>query len=132
MRRHLPGTFRAHHLKHGAWRLSRSEPAPIDVFMRGAESAAAELFRLQNVRDIDIEWLSDAVVMTITSAEQSRTVRMQSAIMHEPQARLYEALPLADFDANARRFWHRIFRLMRFPGGRCLLGILARRTRNRR
>ena len=132
MRRHLPGTFLAHHLKDGAWRLSRSEPAPIDVFMRGAEAAAAEVFRLHNVRDIDIEWRADAVVMTMTSAEQSRTVRMQSATVHEPQERLYEALPLADLDANARRFWHRIFRLLRVPGGRYLLGILARRTRNRR
>jgi hypothetical protein len=132
MRRHLPGTFLAHHLGDGAWRLSRGEPAPVDVFMRGAEAATAEVFRLHDVRDIDIEWRADAVLMTITSAEQSRTVRMQSAIVHEPQQHLYEALPLPHLDANARRFWHRIFRLVRVPGGRYLLGILARRTRNRR
>jgi hypothetical protein len=132
MRRHLPGTFLAHHLNDGAWRLSRGEPAPIDVFMSGAEAAAGETFRLQKVRDIDIEWRAGAVVMTMTAAEQPRTVRMQSTIVHEPQARLYASLPLADLDADTRRLWRRIFGLARVPGGRYLLRLLARRTRNRR
>jgi hypothetical protein len=131
MRRHLSGTFLVHRLKDGAWRLSRSEPGPIDVFMRGAEAAAAEVFRPQSIRDIEIEWRADAVVMTMTAAEQPRTVRMQSVIVHEPQAQLYECLKLPDLDANARRFWRRVFRVARVPGGRYLLRFLAQRTRNR-
>jgi hypothetical protein len=132
MRRKLPGTFLTRDLGEGAWRLSRGEAAPIDVFLRGTESGAAEALRSPFVRDIDIEWLAETVVLTMTSAEQVRTVKAQSAIVHEPLARLYEALPLVSLDAKARRFWRRVFRLVRIPGGRYLLGALARRTRNRR
>jgi hypothetical protein len=99
--------------------------------MRGAEAAAAEVFRPQSIRDIEIEWRADAVVLTMTAAEQPRTVRMQNVIVHEPQARLYECLALPDLDANARRFWRRVFRVARVPGGRYLLRFLARRTRNK-
>jgi hypothetical protein len=72
------------------------------------------------------------VLLTMTSAEQQRTVKAQSVIVHEPLARLYEALPLATLDANARRFWRRVFRLVRIPGGRYLLGALVRRRQDRR
>ena len=132
MRRNLPGTFLARDLGEGAWRLSRGEAAPIDVFLRGTGSGAAEVLRSPFVRDIDIEWRAEAVVLTLTSAEQRRTIEAQSAIVHEPLARLYEALPLISLDAKARRFWRRVFRLVRIPGGRYLLGILARRTRDGR
>jgi hypothetical protein len=132
MRRNLPGTFLTRKLGDGAWRLSRSEPEPIDVFVRGAESGAAEAFRPRAVGDIDIEWRTETVLLTMTSAEQLRTVSAQSVIVHEPLARLYEALPLVTLDAKARRFWRRVFRLVRIPGGRHLLGALARFPRRRR
>jgi hypothetical protein len=132
MRRNLPGTFLTRRLGDGAWRLSRSQPDPIDVFLRGAESGAAEAFRTSVVGDIDIEWRTEAVLMTMTSAEQFRTVKAQSVIVHEPLARLYDSLPLVVLDAKARRFWRRVFRLVRIPGGRHLLGALARFPRKRR
>jgi hypothetical protein len=130
-------------------RLSRSEPAPADIFLRQADSGGAEAFRVISVSDIEIEWRdearsrgpaerryeaetrNEAVVVTMTSAERTRAVKTRSAIVHEPLGRLYEALPLVEFDAKARRFWHRVFRLVRIPGGRHLLGLLARRTRGR-
>jgi hypothetical protein len=132
MRRNLPGTFLTRRLGDGAWRLSRSEPEPIDVFLRGAEPGAAEAFRPRAVGDVGIEWRTETVLLTMTSAEQLRTVRVQSVIVHEPLARLYEALPLVSLDAKARRFWRRVFRLVRIPGGRYLLGALARLPRKRR
>ena len=132
MRRNLPGTFLTRRLGDGAWRLSRSQPKPIDVFLRGAEPSAAEAFRPSVVGDIDIEWRTETVLLTMTSAEQRRSVRAQSVIVHEPLARLYEALPLVTLDAKARRFWRRVFRLVRIPGGRYLLGALARLPRKRR
>jgi hypothetical protein len=132
MRRNLPGTFLTRDLGVGAWRLSRSEPAPVDVFLRGAEPAAAEAFRSLTLRDIDIEWRAGTVVLTMTSAARRRTIKAQSAIVHEPLLHLYEALPLISLDEKARRFWRRVFRLVRIPGGRYLLGVLARRTRDRR
>ena len=131
-RRKLPGTFLPRELGEGAWRLSRGEAEPIDIFLRGAESGAAEALRSAFVRDIDIEWCVDAAVLTMTSAEQRRSVKAQSAIVHEPLTRLYDALPLISLDAKARRFWRRVFRLVRIPGGRYLLGLVARRTRERR
>lgn len=131
MRRNLPGTFLTRELKAGAWRLSRSEPAPIDVLLLGAESGAADAFRSPTVSDIDIEWHAATVVLTMTSAGRRRSVKTQSAIVHEPLAHLYEALPLVSLDARARRFWRRVFRLVRIPGGRYLLGLMARRTRTR-
>jgi hypothetical protein len=132
MRRKLPGTFLTRELGQDAWQLSRGEAASIEVFLRGAESGAAETLRSPLVRDIEIEWRAETVVLTMTSAEQTRTVKAQCAIVHEPLARLYEALPLASLDAQARRFWRRVFRLVRIPGGRYLLGVLARRSQDRR
>ena len=132
MRRNLPGTFLTRRLGDGAWRLSRSEAEPIEVFLRGAEPGAAEAFRPGVVGNIDIEWRTETVLLTMTSAEQLQAVRAQSAIVHEPLARLYEALPLVTLDPKARRFWRRVFLLVRIPGGRHLLGALARLLRQRR
>ena len=131
MRRKLPGTFLARHLGESAWRLSRSEPQPIDVFVLGADLPAAEFFRALNVRDIEVEWRTEAVWLTMISNGRPTTVKTQSAIVHEPLPHLYTALPLAGLDEKARRFWRRVFRLVRIPGGRHLLGVLARRSRGR-
>jgi hypothetical protein len=132
MRRNLSGTFVAQNLQEGAWRLARSEPAPIDVLVRGVEPGAADVFRSPSLLDVDIEWQSATVVLTMTSAGRRRSVKTQSAIVHEPLVHLYDALPLVILDAKARRFWHRVFRLVRIPGGRYLLGAMARRTRSAR
>ena len=132
MRRNLPGTFLTRRLGDGAWRLSRSEAEPIEVFLRGAEPGAAEAFRPRVVGNIDIEWRTETVLLTMTSDEQLKAVRAQSVIVHEPLARLYEALPLVTLDSKARRFWRRVFLLVRIPGGRHLLGALARLPRQRR
>jgi hypothetical protein len=125
----LPGTFMTRDLGKGAWRLSRSGPDPIDVFVRAADPQSAEALRAAHIRNIDIEWAKDTVMLSIQSAAQSNTVRMQSVIVHEPLPRLYEALPLATLDAEARRFWRRVFRIIRVPGGRYLLAVLARGSR---
>src|SRR5260370_7618234 len=93
MRRNLPGTFLTQNLGEGAWRLSRSETAPIDVFLRGTEPGAADALRPRVVRDVDIEWRAETVVLTMTSAEQPRTVRPQTSILHTPLPPLYQTLP---------------------------------------
>jgi hypothetical protein len=129
MRRNLPGPFVAQDLGRGAWRLSRAAPDPCDVFLRGAEAGAAAVFRLPTVDGIDIDWDAQTVALTVMSAQRSTLIAAHSAILHEPLAQLYAGLPLADFDGKSRRFWRRIFRLVRIPGGRHLLGVLARRTR---
>jgi hypothetical protein len=131
MRRQLSGTFLTQAQGEGAWRLCRREPNPIDIYLRGGNSAAAEAFRPPEVHDIDIEWRAGAVRLILTSAQRSVAVTAKSAIVHEPLPHLYDALPLVQLDAKARRFWRRVFRLVRIPGGRYLLRFLARRSRGR-
>jgi hypothetical protein len=131
MRCHLPGKFTAQDLGGGAWRLARRDPAPAEVLLRGADPRAAEVFSSQDVGDIDIEWQTASVELWATSSGRRTAIVSRSAIVHEPMAQLYEGLPLARIDGKSRRFWRRVFWLVRIPGGRLLLGALARRTRAR-
>jgi len=128
VRRSLSGVFSPSDLGNGVWRITRSAPPVIDVYLQGAEAAAAEVLGSATVTDMEVEWRGGTVALTLRAAERQRTLRAQSAIVHEPLPRLYEALPLVSFDAAARRFWRRVFRLVRIPGGRYLLRVLARRT----
>ena len=135
MRRNLSGTFLTHELGKGAWRLSRSGPQPADVFVLSADSSSAGALKpchLGEVVNIDIEWAESTVTLSIESAAHSGHLSLQSAIVHEPLPGLYEALPLATLDAQARRFWRRVFHLVRVPGGRWLLQVAARRKRAKR
>ncbi len=130
MRRNLPGTFVTRYLAQGSWRLSASDHTAVDVFLRGAGSQAAQILGTPNVREIAIEWSCNGVLLTVSSADPPNIVEAKSAIVHEPLPFLYEALPLASVDAKHRRFWRSIFRIVRIPGGRYLLGVLARRRRD--
>jgi hypothetical protein len=132
LRCNLPGTFLAREIGEGAWRLSRSGPDSADVFLRGVEPQAGDVLRVTAVQDLDIEWSAAESLLTLTSTAGRRTIKARSAIVHEPLGDLYESLPLAAFDERARRFWRRVFRLVRIPGGRHLLGWLARSTRGGR
>ena len=67
--------------------------------------------------------------MSVIGASGVRYFKCGGAVLHEPQMQLYSALPLAQFDAKAQRFWRRIFRLLRIPGGRIVLRWIARRRR---
>ena len=131
LRCHLPGKFAAQDLGGGAWRLARRDLKPAEVSLRGADPGAAEVFSSQDVGDIDIEWQTAKVQLWATSSGRRTAIASQSAIVHEPMARLYQGLPLARTDGKSRRFWRRVFCLVRIPGGRLLLAAVARRTRAR-
>jgi hypothetical protein len=128
MRCNLPGTFLTRNLGQGRWLLSRGAPEPVEVLVLGAAPPAASSPALE-VSDIDIEWRVDSVWLRFISEGRPIAVQAQGAIVHEPLPRLYAALPLARLEEPGRRFWRRVFRLVRIPGGRYLLGFLARRTR---
>jgi hypothetical protein len=128
MRRNLPGPFAARNLGVGSWRLACGHLKPVDVILRGAPSEAEEALSAFEAADLDIEWHAETVVLTMTSAGRQRSINARSALIHEPLAQLYDALPLAAVDEKMRRFWRRVFRLIRIPGGRYLLGVLARRS----
>jgi hypothetical protein len=99
--------------------------------VQGAQSGAAEWLHPPGVSDIELEWQEESVLLTMTSELRRVAIKARSAIVHEPVGSLYEVLPLAEFDSKARRFWGRVFRLVRVPGGRYLLGWVARRGRGR-
>jgi hypothetical protein len=131
MRCNLPGTFLKQNVGQGRWRLSRGEPEPVEVLVLGAAAPPAEFSRALEVRNVDIEWRADSVGLRFVSDGRPVVIQVQGAIVHESLPRLYAALPLARIEEPGRRFWRRIFRLVRIPGGRYLLGFLARRSRTR-
>jgi hypothetical protein len=129
MRRNFAGAFLARDLGHGAWRLSCAVPREIDVFLQGAERGAAQSFGTAPLVDFSIEWRGETALLSFVSGDRFATVESGSAIVHEPLAHLYDSLPLVNVDAHARRFWRRIFRLVRLPGGRYLLKLLTGLTK---
>jgi hypothetical protein len=130
MRRHFSGVFAAADCGKGAWRLSRLQPQPIDIFLRGIASTDAPVLA-GRLTDLGIEWRDGRVFLKLTTSAGAADVAAASALVHEPLPKLYDTLPLAQFDAPARRFWRRVFFLVRIPGGRRLLKILGRARRKR-
>ncbi len=126
-RRNYSGAFLPQELGDGVWQLSRPAPHEINVFLRGTERGAQ--FGTGPLVDLGIEWHAEKVLVTFMSGERVASVAAASAIVHEPLQHLYERLPLVSIDADARRFWRRVFRLVRIPGGRYLLKALARTRR---
>lgn len=129
-RRNFSGAFLPQYRGRGTWQLSRPGPHEINVFLRDAEHSAERSFATGPIIDLGIEWHDEKVLLTFMSQARVASVEAASAIVHEPLQRLYDRLPMVSIDADARRFWRRVFRLVRIPGGRYLLRILARsRTR---
>jgi hypothetical protein len=77
-----------------------------------------------------VTWTTGHPVSVAFSLDH-RTVAVAAGavLVHEPTERVYGGLPLATFTPPMRRFWRRVFRVVRIPGGRLLLGWLSRRTR---
>ena len=127
IRRKLSGAFLARDLGSGAWRLTATAPSNLEVLVQGAGPDAVQALGLPDCNGLSLEWQESGVLLTLSSPTGSGFAKARSAIIHEPRADLYGALPLVSFDQDARRFWRRIFRLVRIPGGQYLLRFLARR-----
>jgi hypothetical protein len=126
MRRNFSGVFVTQDLGDDSWRISRSAPHETTVFLRGAERDATQAFGTGPLVDLGIEWHAERALLTFMSGGKVASVAAASAIVHEPLGDLYASLPLASIDADARRFWRRVFGLVRLPGGRYLLKFLTR------
>jgi hypothetical protein len=124
MRRNFSGAFMPQDRGNGAWQLTRAAPHDMQVFLRDAEHGAARAFGRTPIVDLGIEWHADRALLTFMSGDRVATVEAATAIVHEPLGHLYESLPLVSIDADARRFWRRVFGLVRIPGGRFLLKVL--------
>ena len=129
MRRNFAGALSSRQVL-GAWRITCSAPHEAEIIIRGADSRAGAAFGA-TLSDLGIEWQTRRVLLTMMSAGRVAAVEATAVIVHEPAPRLYAALPLAEFDRRARRFWRRVFLLVRIPGGRSLLGMLAHASRKR-
>jgi hypothetical protein len=129
LRRNFSGAFLPQDLGAGTWQLSRPAPHEINVYLRDTERGAQLSFGTGPLIDLGIEWHAEKVLLTFMADEKVASVEAASAIVHESLESLYERLPLVSIDADARRFWRRVFRLVRVPGGRYLLKVLARRRR---
>jgi hypothetical protein len=69
------------------------------------------------------------VRITLSIGAATASFEAASALLHEPRAALYEHLPLPRFTPEMARFWRRVFRIVRLPGGRWLLAWIGRRAR---
>ena len=126
MQRLIRGPLERRELSPGTWHWSA--PGGGELIIRGAEPGAAEVLRSAAPRAVSVEWLKDGALVTLITDAGPRLLRARVAVAHEPLAHLYETLPLLSFEPQARRFWRRVFFLVRIPGGRRLLGLVARRA----
>lgn len=131
-RRSLPGPFSATRLNSGLWQLTAETPDGARAYLRGAGPEASKLLAGMRITALEFEWRTDGVMVRVTGAEGVRHFKSESVFIHTPATRLYDSLPLASFDTGAQRFWKRVFRLIRIPGGRLVLGAIARRRRGPR
>jgi|ERR1022692_1698300 hypothetical protein len=130
MQRTVCGELRIEPLSKRTWRIDNLAAPHESMLLRGVdEQGAAAPLRLER---LTLAWQPDGgVVLTLHSGAGSTSVRASTAFLHEPRERLYDSLPLERFTAEMARFWRRVFRLVRIPGGRLLLGMLARRSSGR-
>ncbi len=98
------------------------------MVLRGVPSAVSPL--PAGATGLAVEWApaGDARV-TLSLGSETLAFEVASAVLHEPLPELYEPLGLPRFTPDTARFWRRVFRVVRLPGGRWLLGWLARRAR---
>jgi len=125
MQRVLGGPLEGRELVSGVWLWSA--PGGGGLMVRGA--APAEIAGSGTPRAATVDWLEGGALVTLITEMGPLPLRTRLAVTHEPLERLYERLPLATLDARARRFWRRVFVLVRIPGGRNLLKLLARGSR---
>jgi hypothetical protein len=130
MRRNFSGASSARLAQDGSWRIQPSSAPETQIIVIGADADSVQACGAA-LYDVSIEWRGQRVLLMARNGGRAATIEARSAIVHESAPKLYTALPLARFDARARRFWRRVFILVRIPGGRRLLGILARASRNK-
>ena len=127
--RSFRGDFRLRNCGPAAWLLESAAPGGPEIHLFGvAPESARHLEGGATVTRVGLLWAPGRVSATLVSASGARVLQLRAATVHEALPRLYDSLPLERLDARARRFWRRVFFLVRVPGGRRLLGLMARRA----
>jgi hypothetical protein len=124
----LRGEFRVDSVGGDGWRIENLRAPHELLWLRGVGAQAAAL--PPRADHLTVVWRADGrVALGLRAGETAVATDASSALLHEPRAELYESLPLPAYTPERARFWRRVFRLVRIPGGRLLLGWLARRSR---
>jgi hypothetical protein len=134
MRRRLSGSFRIDRPVAGWWRVRNTRNPHEIVWLRKggtADQGLPEEHGLPQPFDVlNLEWTTaHSITVQLGEGATARMLKVDAVQLQEPDERLYDSLPLARFTPEARRFWRRVFWLVRLPGGRALLGLVARRRR---
>jgi hypothetical protein len=112
------------------WRIANRLAPGEFVILRGAPADLGLLPRAAT--QLVIDWAPDGgALVTLLADTETLSFEASSALLHEPRVELYEPLPLPRFTPEMARFWRRVFRIVTLPGGRWLLGWIARRARRR-
>jgi hypothetical protein len=125
--RTLSGPIQVQHLGGGLWQLTAA--AAVQVYLRVPATNCSAALEARPIQRLVLQWRDGGVTVHVTGDAGVGMLEASTAVIHQGQTRLYEALPLAGFDARARRFWRRVFWLIRIPGGRYLVRLIARRRR---
>jgi len=129
--RTLTGAFRAAHLGADSWRLATGAAGSAEIYLSGVDSGAFAALEGAAPSAVCVAWTAGGAIVTLIAPGASTQIRSRTATIHEPRPQLYQGLPLVVLDDKARRFWRRVFRIARIPGGRRLLRWIAQRTGRR-
>jgi len=127
LQRSLSGEFQVEALGPETWSATNRRPPGQILLLRRVQTTAT-LRAPTFAAEVTVTWnAGQAVAVTFLIDGQNVSVAAGAVFLHEPAAPLYDGLPLPVFTLSMRRFWRRVFWLVRLPGGRLLLRWLARR-----
>lgn len=109
------------------WRIASTREPYVEFTLLGVDLDERSV--ANGLQRVSIDWQDEGTAVELTAGSAVIRVHAETVLVHEPLTTLYDALPLARFDARAHRFWQRVFWLVRVPGGRSLLRMVARRAR---
>jgi len=131
LQRSLSGEFHVEALGPETWSATNRRP-PGQILLLRRIQTPAPLRAAMLATAVTVTWnAGQAVAVTFALDDGTVTVAAGAVFLHEPAGPLYAGLPLPAFTSGMRRFWQRVFLLVRLPGGRRLVAWLARRRRGR-
>jgi hypothetical protein len=129
LQRFLSGEFHVAMLGPETWLATNRRRPGESVLLRHVR-ASAPLGASTVADSVTVTWQAGGPVAVDFSIEgRILNVTAGTVFVHEPAPRVYAGLPLPAFTPGMRRFWRRVFGLVRIPGGRLILGWLSRRSR---
>jgi len=131
VQRSFSGSFRVDRPTPGWWRVRNTQSPHQIAWLRNLRTTTGEAPVEQSLPEtfdvLRLEWdAANPVTVVLGEGATERLLTADSMQLQEPDRGLYDGLPLARFTPDARRFWQRIFWLVRLPGGRTLLRLVAR------